>query len=145
MLKDASLQLSDAGMGRGDGPRLDSHQLVHGTRVVPPCWMLLRGSFLSVFSVHGRTAKLQHSRQGKQQPSDLPALLPCEAIPEHILTLPACPCLSDGPSMAFLSLCMVLPAGISSARRRGQQEAFGQRAKAALTPVLEMKGLSLQQ
>lgn len=117
--------------------------MVHGTRVVPPHWMLLCGSFLlgcPVFPVYGCTGKLQHSRQGRQQPSDFPALFPCEAVPEHILTLLTCPCFPDSPSLAFPSLCMVLPAAVSSAWRRGQQETFGQQAKAALVLVLEMKG-----
>lgn len=47
--------------------------------------------------------------------------------------------------MAFPRLCAMSPAGISSARGRGQQQVFGQQAKAALTLALEMKGLSLQQ
>lgn len=60
--------------------------------------------------MHGCTGKLQHSAQGKQKPSDFPALLPCEAIPEHILALPACSCFPESASLAFPSLGMVLPA-----------------------------------
>lgn len=106
VLKDASLQLSDAGMGGRFWHRLDTHQLVHGTRVVPPCWMLPCGSFQ--FSL---CMDVQESYSTADKGSNSPVIsqpwFPCEAIPEHILTLLTCPCFSDSPSLAFPSLCMV--------------------------------------